>query len=177
MIHLANPAYPQDANGQAHNVDEDQQQEYSPVAGPSGSGSGSYSPSSRSPTPPLTPPTPHPPLPSSLLQSIFASYPLPISLPFPQSQPDPQKRTVCKHWLRGLCKKSDATCDYLHEYDMRKMPECRMFATFGFCNSGEDCLYRHKLPREKRRECEEYRRGFCPRGERREGRLSARHPS
>lgn len=72
---------------------------------------------------------------------------------------------MCKHWLRGLCKKSDATCDYLHEYDMRKMPECRMFATFGFCNSGEDCLYRHKLPAEKRRECEEYRRGFCPKGE------------
>lgn len=138
---------------------DDQYDDPSQQAGPS------YSPSLRSLTPPLTPPEPAPPLSSTLLQSIYASYPLPISLPFPPSQIDPSKRTVCKHWLRGLCKKSDATCDYLHEYDMRKMPECRMFATFGFCNAGEECLYRHKNPREKRRECEEYNRGFCPRGE------------
>lgn len=77
---------------------------------------------------------------------------------------DPGKRTVCKHWLRGLCKKGDS-CDYLHEYDLRRMPECRFFATFGFCNSGDECLYLHVDPRAKIRECEEYRRGFCPKGE------------
>lgn len=76
---------------------------------------------------------------------------------------DPNKRTVCKHWLRGLCKKGDQ-CDYLHEYDMRKIPECRFYATFGFCNSGDDCLYLHVDPAIKRRECERYNRGFCPKG-------------
>ena len=25
------------------------------------------------------------------------------------------RKVVCKHWLRGLCKRGDA-CDYLHEY-------------------------------------------------------------
>ncbi|TKY88070.1 hypothetical protein EX895_003166 [Sporisorium graminicola] len=76
---------------------------------------------------------------------------------------DPNKRTVCKHWLRGLCKKGDQ-CDYLHEYDMRRIPECRFYATFGFCNSGDDCLYLHVDPAIKRRECEKYNRGFCPKG-------------
>merc|ERR550534_17650 len=33
------------------------------------------------------------------------------------------KTIVCKHWLRGLCKKGDG-CEFLHEYDMSKMPEC-----------------------------------------------------
>lgn len=73
------------------------------------------------------------------------------------------RRTVCKHWLRGLCKKGDA-CDYLHEYDLRRMPECRFYATYGFCNATEECLYIHIAPEIKRRECELYRRGFCPKG-------------
>ncbi|CEH12541.1 related to cleavage and polyadenylation specificity factor [Ceraceosorus bombacis] len=76
---------------------------------------------------------------------------------------DPHKRTVCKHWLRGLCKKGDQ-CDYLHEYDMRRMPECRFFATFGFCNSADECLYLHVDPKSKIRSCEWYERGFCPKG-------------
>jgi hypothetical protein len=37
---------------------------------------------------------------------------------------------VCKHWLRGLCKKSDM-CEFLHEYDESKMPECYFYATYG----------------------------------------------
>lgn len=76
---------------------------------------------------------------------------------------DPAKRTVCKHWLRGLCKKGDS-CDYLHEYDLRRMPECRFFATFGYCNSGDECLYLHVAPKAKIRECENYNRGFCLKG-------------
>ena len=31
---------------------------------------------------------------------------------------------VCKHWLKGLCKKGEA-CEFLHEYNIRKMPECK----------------------------------------------------
>lgn len=37
-----------------------------------------------------------------------------------------QKTIVCKHWLRALCKKGDS-CEFLHEYDMSKMPECYFF--------------------------------------------------
>jgi hypothetical protein len=36
---------------------------------------------------------------------------------------------VCKHWLRGLCKKGDL-CEFLHEYDMTKMPECYFYSRF-----------------------------------------------
>ena len=86
------------------------------------------------------------------------------SPPIPTNQTrDVSRRTVCKHWLRGLCKKGDM-CDYLHEYDLRRMPECRFFATFGFCNSTEDCLYVHIEPSVKRRRCERYERGFCELG-------------
>lgn len=85
------------------------------------------------------------------------------SPPVPQQTRDAMRRTVCKHWLRGLCKKGEA-CDYLHEYDLRRMAECRFYATYGFCNAGDECLYVHVDPSVKRRECELYKRGFCPRG-------------
>ena len=39
------------------------------------------------------------------------------------------KTIVCKHWLRGLCKKGDG-CEFLHEYDMSKMPECYFYSRF-----------------------------------------------
>lgn len=39
------------------------------------------------------------------------------------------RTVVCKHWLRGLCKKGDQ-CEFLHEYDMTKMPECYFYARF-----------------------------------------------
>lgn len=70
--------------------------------------------------------------------------------------------TVCKHWLRGLCKKSDA-CEFLHEYNLRRMPECWWYAKYGYCSAGDECLYAH--PRERRIECPDYRRGFCKLGE------------
>ena len=38
-------------------------------------------------------------------------------------------QVVCKHWLRGLCKKGDG-CEFLHEYDMTKMPECYFYSRF-----------------------------------------------
>ena len=37
---------------------------------------------------------------------------------------------VCKHWLRGLCKKGD-DCEFLHQYDMEKMPECYFYNKYG----------------------------------------------
>jgi cleavage and polyadenylation specificity factor subunit 4 len=69
--------------------------------------------------------------------------------------------TVCKHWLRGLCKKGDA-CEFLHEYNLRRMPECWWFAKYGYCSAGDECLYAH--PKERRIECPDYNRGFCKLG-------------
>jgi len=69
--------------------------------------------------------------------------------------------TVCKHWLRGLCKKGDA-CEFLHEYNLRRMPECWWFAKYGYCSAGDECLYAH--PKERKIECPDYNRGFCQLG-------------
>ena len=52
-----------------------------------------------------------------------------------------ERTIVCKHWLRHLCKKGD-DCEFLHEYDMSKMPICYFFQKFGECNN-KDCQYLH----------------------------------
>ncbi|KAA8493685.1 Cleavage and polyadenylation specificity factor subunit 4 [Porphyridium purpureum] len=69
---------------------------------------------------------------------------------------------VCKHWLRGLCKKAEF-CEYLHEFDMSRMPECFFFSKFGECSNAE-CQYRHVDLDKKRNECPYYARGFCKHG-------------
>lgn len=78
----------------------------------------------------------------------------------PPTHPRERERlsTVCKHWLRGLCKKGDA-CEFLHEYNLRRMPECWWFAKYGYCSAGDECLYAH--PKERKVECPDYVRGFC----------------
>ena len=72
---------------------------------------------------------------------------------------------VCKHWLRGLCKKGDA-CEFLHEYNLRRMPECNFFRQHRFCTNGDDCLYLHIDPDARPEACPHYDRGFCPLGPR-----------
>ncbi|KAH8899313.1 hypothetical protein GQ53DRAFT_586794, partial [Thozetella sp. PMI_491] len=72
---------------------------------------------------------------------------------------------VCKHWLRGLCKKGDS-CEFLHEYNLRKMPECNFFVRNGYCSNGDECLYLHIDPQSKLPPCPHYERGFCPLGPR-----------
>lgn len=108
--------------------------------------------------------------------------------PVPQSA---HARTVCKHWLRGLCKKGQ-NCDFMHEYNLRKMPECWFFAKYGFCSNGDEvsrragagtrkgslqiltwcrlfhdlqCMYLHVTEDMRIRECPQYRKGFCRKGE------------
>lgn len=54
-------------------------------------------------------------------------------------------------------------CEFMHEYNLRKFPECWWFATWGFCSVGEECLYEHRKVR--KRECPDYNRGFCRLGE------------
>lgn len=70
---------------------------------------------------------------------------------------------MCKHWLRGLCKKGE-TCEFLHEYNLRRMPECSYYARTLTCSNGDDCLYLHIDPESKRPPCPHYDRGFCPLG-------------
>ncbi|KAF2400372.1 hypothetical protein EJ06DRAFT_510475 [Trichodelitschia bisporula] len=70
---------------------------------------------------------------------------------------------ICKHWLRGLCKKGEA-CEFLHEYNLRKMPECNFFARHQSCAAGDDCPYSHVDPAFKRPSCPHFDRGFCPLG-------------
>lgn len=50
-------------------------------------------------------------------------------------------------------------CEFLHEYNLRKMPECYWLSKYGYCSAGDECLYYHPL--EKKRICEDYKRGFC----------------
>lgn len=69
---------------------------------------------------------------------------------------------VCKHWLRGLCKKGDS-CDFLHQYDMSKMPECFFFTKFNSCTNKE-CTFLHIDPSAKKKNCPWYDRGFCRHG-------------
>ncbi|OAF66958.1 mRNA 3'-end-processing protein YTH1 [Intoshia linei] len=72
------------------------------------------------------------------------------------------KSVVCKHWLRGLCKKGD-NCEFLHEYDMSKMPDCYFFTKFGMC-SNKECPFLHVDPDKKSKDCLWYDRGFCRHG-------------
>ncbi|KAM6119102.1 LOW QUALITY PROTEIN: putative cleavage and polyadenylation specificity factor subunit 4-like protein [Phoenicopterus ruber ruber] len=73
-----------------------------------------------------------------------------------------KKMVVCKHWLRGLCKKGDG-CDFLHEYDVTKMPECYFYSKFGEC-SNKDCPFLHTDATASAVGCPWYDRGFCRHG-------------
>lgn len=85
----------------------------------------------------------------------------------PGSQAQPANASfnslVCKHWLRALCKKGEH-CEFLHEYNLRKMPECNFFVRNGYCSNGDECLYLHIDPQSKLPPCPWYERGFCPLG-------------
>ncbi|KAG0715853.1 Cleavage and polyadenylation specificity factor subunit 4 [Chionoecetes opilio] len=72
------------------------------------------------------------------------------------------RTVVCKHWLRGLCKKGDQ-CEFLHEYDMSKMPECYFYSRFNACHNKE-CPFLHINPDMKMKDCPWYDRGFCRHG-------------
>lgn len=69
---------------------------------------------------------------------------------------------VCKHWLRGLCKKGD-DCEFLHKYDMERMPECYFFIKYGQC-SNKECPFLHLNPADRIKDCPWYDRGFCKHG-------------
>ncbi|XP_040447973.1 putative cleavage and polyadenylation specificity factor subunit 4-like protein [Falco naumanni] len=73
-----------------------------------------------------------------------------------------ERMVVCKRWLCGLRKKGDG-CDFLHEYDVTKMPECYRFSKFGQC-SNKDCPFKHTDATASTMGCPWYDRGFCRQG-------------
>ncbi|CAK4405138.1 unnamed protein product [Aphanomyces euteiches] len=85
--------------------------------------------------------------------------PAPVILVDEDGKKDFKRGTVvCRHWLRGLCMKGD-NCEFLHQYDMSKMPECR----WGMECQVPECPFRH-VPDEDRMECAFYKQGFCSHG-------------
>ncbi|NWV06495.1 CPSF4 factor, partial [Ptilonorhynchus violaceus] len=72
------------------------------------------------------------------------------------------KPVVCKHWLRGLCKRGDG-CDFLHDYDVTRMPECYFYSRLGEC-SNKDCPFLHVDVPAGTVGCPWYDRGFCRHG-------------
>ncbi|NXA84820.1 CPSF4 factor, partial [Thryothorus ludovicianus] len=72
------------------------------------------------------------------------------------------KPAVCKHWLRGLCKRGDG-CDFLHHCDATRMPECYFYSKFGEC-SNKDCPFLHGDATASTAGCPSYDRGFCRHG-------------
>ncbi|KFP48356.1 Cleavage and polyadenylation specificity factor subunit 4, partial [Cathartes aura] len=73
-----------------------------------------------------------------------------------------EKTVVCKHWVRRPCKEGDG-CDFLHEYDVTKMPECYFYSKFGEC-SNKDCPFLHIDATASTMGCLWYDRGFCRHG-------------
>ncbi|XP_053816704.1 putative cleavage and polyadenylation specificity factor subunit 4-like protein [Vidua chalybeata] len=72
------------------------------------------------------------------------------------------KPAVCKHWLRGLCRRGEG-CDFLHDYDATRMPECYFYSKFGEC-SNKDCPFLHVGATASTVGCPWYDRGFCRHG-------------
>ncbi|KAH8596704.1 hypothetical protein B0O99DRAFT_509806 [Bisporella sp. PMI_857] len=83
----------------------------------------------------------------------------------PSSSNNNFQNLVCKHWLRGLCKKGEG-CEFLHEYNLRGMPDCSSWVKMGYCINGDECLYLHTDPETRVGACPHYVRGFCPLGPR-----------
>lgn len=92
-----------------------------------------------------------------------SSCPLNTQCPKKHILPNFQNKIVCKHWLRGLCKKGQQ-CEYLHEYNLRKMPECVYFSKNGYCTQAPECQYLHVDPQARIPRCRYYDLGFCSAG-------------
>jgi cleavage and polyadenylation specificity factor subunit 4 len=98
------------------------------------------------------------PLPYRKQGSVFASGEEAESV-LTSAKHDPRLRTVvCRHWLRDLCMKG-AACEFLHQYDLSKMPLCR----HGERCKIKDCPFRH-ISEADRLECVFYSQGFCIHG-------------
>eukprot|EP00826_Nyctotherus_ovalis_P002940 TRINITY_DN10590_c0_g1_i3.p1 TRINITY_DN10590_c0_g1~~TRINITY_DN10590_c0_g1_i3.p1 ORF type:complete len:209 (-),score=66.95 TRINITY_DN10590_c0_g1_i3:133-759(-) len=73
------------------------------------------------------------------------------------------RQVVCTYWLKGICKKGEE-CEYLHQNDKEKLPDCPSFA-YGICISGDRCPFRHaERYIYKEKNCPFYDKGFCKNG-------------
>lgn len=80
---------------------------------------------------------------------------------------------VCRHWLKNICGNGNA-CDYVHHYEVSKLPVCQAFAATGICRDKmlNCCPFLHTrqrsgdAPRRGHLECVFYFLGFCPFGNR-----------
>lgn len=68
---------------------------------------------------------------------------------------------VCRHYVLGNCMKGDL-CDFLHQFDLTRMPECHKYMKFGRCDE-VGCQFKHTKSDEKI-VCMDYRWGFCSLG-------------
>jgi hypothetical protein len=68
----------------------------------------------------------------------------------------PKKQVVCRFWMQGKCAKDDE-CEFLHVFDMDKMPECK----YGVDCDNPECPYKHTG---RDQLCDRYNEGFCPFG-------------
>lgn len=75
------------------------------------------------------------------------------------------KTTVCKHWLNSLCKKNRG-CEFLHRYELSKMPVCHFWSDYRECNNGIDCVFMHIDEESTAEDCAAYTQGFCKNGPR-----------
>ncbi|XP_051206362.1 zinc finger CCCH domain-containing protein 45 [Lolium perenne] len=68
------------------------------------------------------------------------------------------RQTVCPYWLLGVCMMGDS-CEFLHEYDLDRMPVCHYLHSYGYCRL-PDCVFKHNT--EHLEEYSMYNVGFCP---------------
>lgn len=54
-------------------------------------------------------------------------------------------------------------CEFLHEFDMTKMPECYFYSRFKAC-ANKECPFLHIDPELKVKDCPWFDRGFCRHG-------------
>lgn len=65
-------------------------------------------------------------------------------------------------FFQKIFSKGDS-CEFLHEYNMSKMPECYFYSKFRAC-SNKECPFLHIDPETKIKDCPWYDRGFCRHG-------------
>ena len=65
------------------------------------------------------------------------------------------KRVVCRYWLTNTCTKGDS-CEFLHEFNSEKMPECRK----GQACADPSCVLNHPNKTDTPL-CPNYEAGFC----------------
>jgi len=85
-----------------------------------------------------------------------------------------KKQKVCIYWRQGNCWNSDEDCPFLHANVEDKVSICKFFKEYGYCNKGDECLFRHVLPTDTStapvpgettaEQCPYYERGFCEKG-------------